>query len=315
MGKGKMDAPIFIHGILRRSGTNLLNKMILLDPDCHQPSSSVREDWFLPNSPLIYEYADHLFKIWSNPKWGGEPFSRSVFFETMGNGLVEYLKYPSRHQDQKRLVSKTPCVTNLINADDLFPQVKHVIIVRDPLDVAASAYNTWKVPVARTLREWSQACKEIDRYCQHTRTDHTLLRYEDLLNEPMIVFQDLIDHLGLTMNEDIWEKIKEMPLYGSSDGGANWTVTPKTDTFRSTNKWKELPSDQLEQIQTSYDGRFASYFGYAGVLGGAMGPLPSEQERRVMGASLPAISVPAKGRSRRAELKQGIDLIKKALLG
>ncbi|MBX2982315.1 MAG: sulfotransferase [Flavobacteriales bacterium] len=310
-----MNTPIFIHGILKRSGTNLLNGMILLDPNCKQPTSSVRENWFLPNSAPVFDYADRLFKTWSSPIWGGEPFSRSNFYESIGNGLIEYLKHPSLHDGAVRLVTKTPSVTNLNRADILFPNVKHVIMVRDPMDIAASAYNSWKIPVEQTLREWYAACIEIDRFCRQTRTDYILLRYEDLLNEPLIVFQDVIDRLGLEMPDDVWDRIRDMPLYGSSDDGANWTVTPKSDVFRSTNKWKQLPADQLKQAAASYDGRFATYFGYSEEPGGLMGALPATQERKLMGTSLPAIDNTGKDTTRRKDLKQGVRLIKRAILG
>src|SRR5690606_26225922 len=101
----KMNSPIFIHGILKRSGTNLLNGMILLDPNCKQPLSMVRENWFLPNSAPIFDYADQLFRTWSSPIWVGEPFSRSHLYESIGNGLINYLKHPALHDDAIRLVT------------------------------------------------------------------------------------------------------------------------------------------------------------------------------------------------------------------
>lgn len=79
-----MKSEIFIHGILQRSGTNLLTQILMLHPDCARPVSKVREDWFIDFSDPLYEYANKLFQKWSASGWPGESYSETNFYSTMG---------------------------------------------------------------------------------------------------------------------------------------------------------------------------------------------------------------------------------------
>ena len=63
--------PIFIHGILRRSGTNFLNKLLLQHNDVIQSESKIRENWFLHYSKHLVDYHSDLNGLWENPIWGG----------------------------------------------------------------------------------------------------------------------------------------------------------------------------------------------------------------------------------------------------
>jgi hypothetical protein len=61
--------PIFIHGILPRSGTNYLWDLLLLHPDASPPVVPVREDLFLNHSDHLIAFTSAVQSSW-DPAWG-----------------------------------------------------------------------------------------------------------------------------------------------------------------------------------------------------------------------------------------------------
>jgi len=56
--------PIFIIGIMERSGTNFLCDLLKLDPDCAHVHSPIAEDHLLKRADLLIKYADFLQGLW-----------------------------------------------------------------------------------------------------------------------------------------------------------------------------------------------------------------------------------------------------------
>lgn len=226
MEKSFTHPSIFIHGILRRSGTNYLNKLVLTDLSCEQPLTRIRENWFLHHSNSLLRYSDDLLKIYSNPKWGGTDFPKDELLGGIGKSLVAFLQSHISSSD-KRLVTKTPSVQNLKFLDQLFPNVKNIIIVRNPLDVAASAYNTWKVPVDKTISQWNEGCASIYEYEKQRSRNYLLIRYEDLISDLKKTFLPCIAFLDLNLEAFNWDKLENLPVYGSGDTEEKWKVVKK----------------------------------------------------------------------------------------
>ena len=61
--------PIFIHGLLPRSGTNFLCDLLLLHPDCAPAIEPVHEDLFLEHSDHLVAFARSVRAAW-DPRWG-----------------------------------------------------------------------------------------------------------------------------------------------------------------------------------------------------------------------------------------------------
>ena len=312
---------VFLHGILRRSGTNHLNQLLLKHPDCVQPAISVREDWFLDTSDPLMRYAEDLFKIWSNPKWGGRPYSSSGLLQEIGAGQLRYLRTGLTDAENKTLVSKTPSVNHLDRLAQFFPGSKCVILVRDPLDVAASAFHTWKTPVSRTLDEWNLGCRRIQEFANDPRNDHFLLRYEDLIADPVLSLKVCFDYLGLDPQKYVWEAIETVPLLGSSDGGASFQTVERSSSFQAVGKWTSLPEEQKRLIKAHFDQRSADVFGYAGIgsTNRPLKPLPDVLTRKKIGEGLrnrPSklrSDQPVSLRKRLGYVKEGVKLMLRAV--
>src|ERR671924_299705 len=99
----KCADPIFIHGIMPRSGTNFLCDLVLLHPDCARALNPVREDLFLDHSDHLVAFANRVRASW-DPCWGDfEADLTDRLCAGIGEGLVAFLWSDRR----RRLVTKS----------------------------------------------------------------------------------------------------------------------------------------------------------------------------------------------------------------
>src|SRR5258708_3907506 len=83
--------PIFIQGVLPRSGTNFLWDLLLLHPDCTRGREPVNEDFFLEHSNHLTEFVEVVRGTW-DPIWGTfGPDIQARLCEGIGEGLVSFL--------------------------------------------------------------------------------------------------------------------------------------------------------------------------------------------------------------------------------
>lgn len=309
---------IFIHGILQRSGTNLLNQILLLNPTSREPVLKIRENWFLHYSDLIYAYTDRLFQIWSDPQWGGETYSKADFYSTIGEALITYISKEVPDLCNKVLLSKTPSVQNLTRNFQMFPSSKVLIIVRDPRDVAASAFKSWNRPVKQTIYNWIAAAKSIAEFERHTQPDrYFLLRYEDLISNREEWVRKCINFLGFVEDDYPWHALDQLPVFGSSEEGNNWQVKSISPSFHSIGRWKKLSSQQIHYL-SSINSSYLDYFGYTNKED--LYTLPTYEERLKKGALLTNSSssstlLKSNFVGRMSKISTGLGLISEAIFG
>ena len=63
-GTNPSKEPIFILGIMQRSGTNYLYNLLLLHPDCRDPAP-VWEDYFVHHADLVSKFIKALSRQWA----------------------------------------------------------------------------------------------------------------------------------------------------------------------------------------------------------------------------------------------------------
>lgn len=269
---------VFIHGILQRSGTNFLNKILLLHPNCVQPRLKIREDWFLHFSEPLYQYVKQLLTVWSNPKWGGESFSGTEFLSTIGNALTAYISKDIPDLSDKMLVSKTPSVQHLSRCFQLFPLSKLIIITRDPRDVAASALKTWNRRIEESLHAWELATKTISYFEKQAPQDqYLLIRYEDMVFDKEIWVKKCLRFFGLSEVDFPWDALSNLPVFGSSEN-KTWRVKPMSQSFCPVGRWRLLPENQRRHF-SAMTPSCLRYFGYSETGEDCHQALPSREER------------------------------------
>jgi hypothetical protein len=272
-----MRDSIFIHGITQRSGTNFLNQLILLHPKCKQPDTKIRENWFLYHGEPLFNYINTLEKQWNHRTWQGDDFEIMGLKSKVGNAFVEFLASDIKNQNDY-LVSKTPKVKNISFFYELFPLGKLLIIVRDPKDVIASTYKSWGVQPASVIKEWNNAAITIQNFEKTTtEKNYMLIRYEDLISDTKTNIIKLLEFCNLDKDEYPWEKVKSLPIFGSSEGD-EWKVLEKKPDFKPIGRWQSMPKKQLKTLKLHFDKNLAHYFGYKGLEEGC-NKFPSKEER------------------------------------
>ena len=270
--------PIFIHGILPRSGTNFLWDLLLLHPDCARAREPVNEDLFLDCSDHLVQFIDAVRAYW-NPAWGTFPADLpDAMSQSIGEGLVSFL-WTDR---QRRLVTKSPSVAHLDRFFTFFPSARLLILVRDGRSVVQSAMDTFGWDFDRGCRAWAAAAGTIGRFQQaeSSRADRwRVVRYEDLVDDSEGQLRSIFEFLKLDPTRYDFEAARNLPVRGSSafgrhDGPVNWEVVAKDASFAPKERWRSWSAAQFDRFDWLAGERLV-VFGYT-----------SSRHRRSMGRSI-----------------------------
>jgi sulfotransferase family protein len=251
--EGNRGEPIFIHGILPRSGTNFIWDLLLLHPDCSRGREPVNEDLFLEHSDHLTAFATAVQSAW-DPAWG--TFAADVggrLCEGIGDGLLSFL-WTDR---TRRLVTKSPTVWHLDRFFTFFPSARLLILVRDGRSVVQSAMDTFGWDFDRACRAWSEGARTI-RHFQRTEAAHAdrwrLIRYEDFVDDTEAQLRAVFEFLGLDARRYDFVAARNLPVRGSSafglqDGKVHWQVVPKDNTFAPKERWRSWSAAQGERFE------------------------------------------------------------------
>ena len=223
--------PIFILGILQRSGTNYLNNLLLLHPDVKSPGL-VWEDFFLAHGDLLAGYMERVQRRWP-AEWAEEVSAElgpKVLLRYMGNGLIEFIEAQYRNRvakgispapDQRSvsLVTATPCVHNLHLFFDLFPNAAPIIIVRDGRAVVESGVRSFGWDYDEAMRMWANGARRIQDFCENP--EHAgrflLVRYEEIYTRTSKVMGKVLDFLHLDQSRYDFAAAENLAVMGSSE--------------------------------------------------------------------------------------------------
>jgi protein-tyrosine sulfotransferase len=258
--------PIFIHGILPRSGTNFIWDLLLLHPDCSRGREPVNEDLFLEHADHLTAFATAVQQAW-DPTWG--TFAVDIgnrLYESIGDGLISFL-WTDR---TRRLVTKSPTVRHLDAFFAFFPSSRLLILVRDGRSVVQSAMDTFGWDFDRACRAWAEAARTI-RHFQQTQSAHAdrwrVIRYEDFVDDTEPQLRAVFDFLRLDAERYDFVAARNLPVRGSSafglhDGKVHWEVVPKDNTFSPKERWRSWSVAQRERFEW-LAGEQLREFGYA----------------------------------------------------
>ena len=257
--------PIFIHGVLPRSGTNFLCDLLLLHPDCTRARAGVDEDLFLEHSDHLLTFTRSVREAW-DPAWG--PAGSDVderFHASLGDGLVSFL-WANR---AKRLVTKSPSVRHLDRFFTFFPTARLLILMRDGRSVAESAMKTFGWDLDRAARAWAEGARTVQRFEREeaSRADRwRLVRYEDLVDDPEPELRRLFAFLDLDATRYDFVGARSLPVRGSSafgrgQGKVHWTRVARDTSFAPKERWRGWSPAQLERFEW-LAGTLLAEFGY-----------------------------------------------------
>ena len=272
--------PVFILGIAERSGTNFLQDLLRLHPDCDVDGLELEEDHFVDFSDLLLRFvqsASRSWKMW----WGPEQLERErdLVLRCLGDGLISYLKmqvvnrrslnrmYPV-DKELKVLVTKSPSVNNVEMFFRLFPDADLIILIRDGRAVVESAVRTFFRRFNKASRQWVDRAEEVLRFVgndSNRERRFLLVKYEDLYGHCDHEIRRILSFLRLDETRYNFEAATNLPVRGSSSlrregaaptsstvrgvaPGIHWKPVPKTADFNPLARWSQWNRAQHERF-------------------------------------------------------------------
>lgn len=234
--------PIFILGMLQRTGTNHLWDMIGLHPDTDK-LRPVFEDHLVRWSHHLDAYVDDVSRCWS-PEWEVPADEAPALRRAIGDGIARWV---AAHSDGKRVVTKMPSVERLDRFGDFFPDCPLVLLVRDGRSVCESGVKSFGWSYERAFHRWSTAADAVlDVIDRPDQPDHlVLVRYEELIDDPATVMRTVCEAIGLDPDRYPYDEIERLPVRGSStlksEHGSDemhWVPVERTDSFDPRERWR-----------------------------------------------------------------------------
>lgn len=271
---------IFILGITMRSGTNYLNNLLLLHPDCEYPGI-IWEDYFLAHADLLQDYADSVYMHWRQ-EWKKELFDlmgKNPVMKFLGEGLTLLCKEQYRVRagqgsmdswNSLKFVTATPSVRNLDYFFDLFPGAYLLIIIRDGRSVAESGVKSFDWDYEHTMKNWAIAAQKVlqfDRSMQGQGKKYLILKYEDLFRHTREKMTEILEFLNLNIYRYDFAAAENLPVVGSSElrdseGSIHWQARKKNEHFNPLDRWR-LWGRSLHMRFNWIAGDYAQDFGYS----------------------------------------------------
>ena len=289
LGQCRAD-PIFVLGIAERSGTTYLQDLLRLHPDCDVGGVELDEDHLVAHSDLLVQYVTLISRHWKGAVGVDQlEKEKGQLYECLGAGLVNFLNSrldsrvllcgkSLRTKAVRRLVTKTPSVTNLHYFFKIFPHAPLLIIIRDGRAVVESSVKTFYRSYEQATREWARQARTILRFCAETQGDnkYVIIKYEDLYNDPERELRKILSFLRLDVGAYNLTAAVNLPLRGSSSlrreagdvwrkgvaPGIHWAAVQKTAEFNPLTRWSYWSRAKHERFNW-IAGNYLSELGYA----------------------------------------------------
>ncbi|MFZ0547488.1 MAG: sulfotransferase [Candidatus Promineifilaceae bacterium] len=268
------ESPFFIVGN-PRSGTTLLTFILSSHPRIHIPG----ETGFLPQltkynqGQLTPEQVAEIIRTITrlNRKWRGVVTDEKEFYDALpSHSLACVLDCLYRLQTQKfnveRWGDKTPSYVRYIpQIANIFPNAQFIHIIRDGRDSALSAQKRWGTKKwymdnYYLLKNWEanvQAGRRAGKNLPPSR--YLEIKYEDLVQKPREIIEQVCNFLNETFHEDMLEHSK---LAQKVITPAGHTEVLRPINTRSLERWREEMTPFDNKLANALIGQTLQTFDY-----------------------------------------------------
>lgn len=234
------QSPIFILGMLQRTGTNHLWDLLGLHPDT-ELLRPVFEDHLVRWSPHLVSFVDDVSRRWSED-WEVDPSERDELLRSLGDGVVAWI---ADHAPERRVVTKMPSVEQVGNFFEIFPDCPLIVLVRDGRSVCESGVNSFRWSYERAYRRWRNAADQVIALSvQHAgRPGFLVVRYEELVGDPRAVMRAVCTATGLDPERFPYDEVESAPVLGSSvlrssQSAVDWKPIDRPEAFDPRERWR-----------------------------------------------------------------------------
>jgi hypothetical protein len=290
---------IFISGIMRRSGTNYIARLLLGHRDVCRPEGH----WELPlfeAAGVFSEFHEtflhrgprgRLIKFWASFRQVRHPnrlnYSIEDFARCFGEGLMSLLveRVPVESRASRYLLHKNPGTEGIEHFRRFFPDAKLIFIVRDGRDnvnslmvAAGFKERRWNVmrwiTFCRFAREWARSAQRVLNYSARPESNCIVVRYEELYSDSEKVLKQMSEYLDLPIYAEWLNQGSEITVTGSgfyrasgamvveSAGETNWRAVSKTNEFKPVGRWRTSWSWLDKFLFAKIAGRALKELGY-----------------------------------------------------
>lgn len=195
--------------------------------------------------------------------------SPQTFADFLVQGLSQVLEVYGRHKNDVRTVAfKEVWCTEFTSALlRSLPNAKAILMVRDPRDVAASNAATGRrYPLFFLSRQWRKLAFLTQFMKTEWRGRVTVLRYEDLVADPVNEIKSLTKFIGVDFNEDLldlsWYRNGRGEPWKQNSNYENQGLPNRINT-KSVGKWKKILQERETRLIEFICRDCMEYYGYA----------------------------------------------------
>ena len=238
--RGDGPVPILVLGVLPRSGTNFIHDLLSLDETVHADPGRLYE---FPLLQCLPEAEALLHRFIGYFPGNAEVMGKHDMLARLSGAWLRELQ---QEAGDRRILLKCPHVQYLSMAPIIFPDCDIVVCVRDGRDVIDSSQKTFsgkglrRKSFSQLAHEWALATEAAYSEARD-QPRVTLVRFEDLVEAPQETASALVDAVGLDATAFPFDKMKSLPVRGSSRSTASrdtrWLPQEKTDDFNPVGRW------------------------------------------------------------------------------
>lgn len=236
----KPSEPIFILGLMHRSGTNFLHNLICLHPAC-TGQKDLAEDFLVSKLSSLEAYVSGVQGQW-NSRWNPDEKDKQLRGQLAG-ALLNFCSQ-EREDQSARLVTKTPSVESLDVFRRFFPDARLLLVVRNGEATVESARVSFEWGFFETCMRWARSAAAINQFGDTDGPDgqHLIVRYEDLFTDLNNQLERILRFLDLPLEDYDFERANGLPVKGSSElkagasGDLHWKGVPRTEGFDPLNR-------------------------------------------------------------------------------
>jgi len=253
--KSKLHNPIILLSACPRSGSNYLEALLSLHPQCRK--SRLPEDFFLANSETLLNFCRSVAESWDD-WWLQHLGGTSCLAMHIGTALLRFADPVPEEEapvSDCRLMLRSPTTEGIVAASTLFPNAHVVVLVRDGPATVESGRRSFGWPYEEAMLAWRHSVRRILSFLAGVDGRRCLLiRFEDLAADPAREIARVIDFLGLDAVLYPFNRIDEIPVFGSSsfgrvDGeGVHWRPVPKDPSFDPLARAESWPPRRLRRF-------------------------------------------------------------------
>jgi hypothetical protein len=281
-----MTTPVFVMGVAPRCGTNYLEDLLCVHPDCGL-GIPLRENQLLGTLPDLSAIVRDLRAAWQrNDRWGFLPEHSDDLAHILGAALADFtvsqvderrrIKSPpatlpgieqSFKESPRYLISKYPRTTGLPDFRQFFPEANLILLMRDGRAVTESSIRSWGWHFDVAVDNWRRGAINMARFLdQHPDDPALFVRYEDLITQPQSELARIFEYLDLDPATFDYERALGRPVRGSSTVrpvGAGesvaWQPVEKTEDFdplARARDWTDAQHDRFNHMVGGLSERF-----------------------------------------------------------